>query len=127
MDAYPDAKVILTVRDPDAWWESTQATIFARFSETPTNPFKTMGLKMISRHFEPKVRDRDHMIAAYHRHVELVRGSLPPERLLVYDVAEGWAPLCRFLEVPTPTRPMPKANSREEFQKRLAVQAAEPH
>ena len=123
-DAYPDAKVILTVRDPAAWWESTQATIFSRFSETPLNPFEVMGLKMVSRNFEPRVRDRDHMINVFKQHIETVRASLPPERLLIYDVAEGWGPLCRFLGVAIPEGPLPKVNSRDEFQARLAAGSA---
>ena len=125
-DAYPEAKVILTVRDPVAWWESTQATIFSRFSETPSNPFEVMGLKMVSRNFEPRVRDRKHMIEVFNRHTETVRASLPPERLLIYDVAEGWAPLCGFLGVAAPEGPMPKVNSRDEFQARLSAGSAEP-
>ena len=50
--------------------------------------------------------------------------TVPPERLLVYRVSEGWDPLCRFLGVPVPNTPFPSENSREEFKARVAARAA---
>jgi hypothetical protein len=59
--------------------------------------------------------DREGVLAAYRRREAKVRAEIPPGRLLVFDVAEGWEPLCRFLGVPMPDEPFPKVNSGEEF------------
>lgn len=114
--AYPDAKVILTERDPDAWFESTQATIFAGgASPNPDTPIETMFAKVIYRLFDGQIHDRDKAIAVFNRHNETVRQRIPADRLLVFDVAEGWAPLCEFLGVAAPAGPLPHVNSKEEF------------
>ena len=114
-EAYPAAKVILTKRDPEAWFASTQATIFHREFGNPTNDFERMVDKVIGRLFDMRMHDRDHVIDVFERHNAQVIRQIPPERLLVYEVSEGWAPLCAFLKVPIPTGPMPKVNSTEEF------------
>jgi hypothetical protein len=61
--------------------------------------------------------DREGVLAAYRRRTEEVRAAIPAERLLVFNVAEGWAPLCRFLDVPVPDVPFPRMNSTEQFWK----------
>lgn len=113
-DAFPDAKVILTERDAEAWYRSTQATIFAH-TPPPGEPFGRMFQKVIGRMFEGGINDHDSVVAAYRRHNAEVRARIPAERLLVYEVAQGWDPLCAFLGVPVPDAPMPKVNSTEEF------------
>jgi hypothetical protein len=122
-DAYPEAKVILTKRDSEAWFKSTQATIFKRDVTNPTNDFERMISKVIGRLFDHRMHDHDHVISVFERHNAEVARRIPPERLLVYEVAEGWAPLCAFLGVPVPEGGMPKVNSTEEFQARLAPPA----
>jgi hypothetical protein len=120
-DAYPEAKVILTHRDADAWFESTQATIFAHdFSGMPNKVWAQMAARVVGDLFDNRMHDREHLISVYERHNAEVRRVIPPERLLVYEVAEGWDPLCRFLGLPTPDGPLPKVNSREEFMARVA-------
>jgi hypothetical protein len=122
-DAYPDAKVILTERDPDDWFDSTQATIFAQDfggPEKADQPFPRMVRKVVAELFDGRLHDRAHCIAVFKAHNARVREVIPPERLLVYEVAEGWAPLCGFLGVAVPDGPMPKVNSREEFAARVA-------
>ncbi len=59
--------------------------------------------------------DRETAVAAYRRNNRLVRETIAPERLLVFNVAEGWAPLCEFLEVPVPDTPFPRSHPRDEF------------
>lgn len=116
--AYPDAKVILTERDPEAWFRSTQATIFPRATPPDTDvPFDQLFRKVIGRLFDYRMRDHEHVIGVYNRHNAEVRRRIAPERLLSYDVAQGWEPLCRFLEVAIPATPMPKTNTSEEFRK----------
>lgn len=124
---YPDAKVILTERDPESWFKSTQATIFAQFSGgapppevVAADPWLNMVMKAVGDLFERRMYDHDKLIAVFNAHNARVRDVIPPERLLVYEVAQGWEPLCRFLGVPVPDGPMPKVNSTEEFQQRLA-------
>jgi hypothetical protein len=122
-EAYPQAKVVLTLRDPQAWFTSTQATIFRRDFSAGTTDFDRMASKVIGRLFDQRLQDEAHCIEVFKRHNETVEQVIPPERLLVYDVAEGWAPLCAFLGVPVPDTPMPKANSTEEFQREMAGRA----
>jgi hypothetical protein len=126
-DAYPEAKVILTERDPDLWFESTQATIFK--NDIPPEvaaPFPRMLRKVVYELFDANMHDRDHVISVYLAHNQKVRETIPAERLLVYQVAEGWAPLCDFLGVPVPDEPMPKVNSREEFAAAMASGGSPP-
>jgi len=127
-DAYPDAKVILTERDPDLWFESTQATIFARMPPGPgaTDPFPRMLGKVICELFDYRMHDREHCISVFKAHNARVREVIPAERLLVYEVAQGWGPLCSFLGVDPPAEAMPKVNSREEFAAMVAGAAGPP-
>ncbi len=116
---YPRAKVILTVRDPGSWFRSTQATIFndEHLKEVERRPMAGIMRKIIGPLFDGRLHDRDHMIAVYERHNEQVRRTVAPERLLVYEVAAGWAPLARFLGVPVPSEPFPRANTTEDFRR----------
>lgn len=121
-DAYPDAKVILTERDPDVWFESTQATIFK--DDIPPDveaPFPKMLRKVVYELFDARMHDRNHVISVYLAHNARVRETIAPERLLVYEVAQDWAPLCDFLGVAVPAQAMPKVNSREEFAARVTA------
>lgn len=121
-EAYPDAKVILTERDPEDWFRSTQATIFAQdMTKAPSNPFESMVRKVVGGMFDLRMHDHDHVIEVFRRHNAEVRRVIPADRLLVYFAADGWAPLCDFLGVPVPDAPMPKVNSTEEFRARIAA------
>lgn len=127
-DHYPDAKVILTERDPESWFGSTQATIFARgFPEDDAQmgAWARMVMKVIGDLFDRRLDDHDTLVRVFKAHNARVREVIPAERLLVYEVAQGWAPLCEFLGVPVPEGPMPQVNSTEESQGRLAQQVAQ--
>jgi Sulfotransferase domain len=113
---YPDAKVLHSERDPDRWFDSTQATIFepgsmATRSEGPMAPF----FNSVIRPFRANIHDRAYMTDYFRRHNEEVKRAIPPERLLVYEAGQGWEPLCRFLGVPVPDASYPSENSRAEF------------
>lgn len=115
-DAYPEAKVILTERDPEAWFTSTQATIFnVALAEGRPSPWREMVEKVVVGTFDGRIRDREHAIAVFNAHNAEVRRTITVERLLVYQVADGWAPLCAFLGVQPPDAPMPKVNTTETF------------
>jgi hypothetical protein len=125
-DAYPEAKVILTVRDPEEWFTSTQATIFSRHIRDDTeDDWQRMVLKVIGDLFERRMTDKAKLIEVYERHNQEVRRTIPSERLLVYEIADGWGPLCRFLDVEVPNESMPKVNSTDEFRQNLAAKLAE--
>jgi hypothetical protein len=121
-DAYPKAKVILTTRDKDKWFDSTQATIFsdamtARILGSPIEPFFR---KTVWRDFGERIHDRAFMTAYFEQHNAAVVDGVASKRLLTYDVAQGWEPLCEFLGKPVPDSPYPKVNSREDMQARMA-------
>lgn len=114
---YPDAKVILSVRDPDRWFESTQATIFSARLQAFQEGTRWGGMikATIDDHLGGRMNDRAALTAAFNRHVEAVKAGVDPDRLLVFEAGQGWAPLCEFLDVPEPSEPYPRINSSEEF------------
>lgn len=122
---YPSAKVILTVRDPVDWFESTQSTIFSRrnVERIAASPIRTFFEKTVGRDYGGRLHDREFMIEQFVRHNAEVERAIPKDRLLVYEVSQGWEPLCAFLGIPVPDSPFPRANSREEFAAR-SVSAA---
>lgn len=121
MDYYPDAKLIHTVRDPNRWFDSTQATIFAPDSPaaTPPEPLRAF-FNMVMEEYEGRQHERDFMVEHFQRHTDDVLATVPPERLLVFEAAQGWDPLCAFLGVPVPDAPYPRENSTADFQARLS-------
>lgn len=115
---YPDAKVVLSVRDPEAWFESITNSILKPGSEAMMGQTPRTGLfgRIYWRTFGGHERDRAYMVDYFNRWTAEVTAAIPAERLLVYDCREGWAPLCVFLGVPAPTADFPRINAREEFQ-----------
>lgn len=115
---YPQAKVILSTRDPEKWFASAQETILSPhlWSLMEGTAFGDMGAKTIKALFDDKIHDHDTLIRVFKEHEAAVKASIPPERLLVFRASEGWAPLCQFLGVPVPDAPYPRVNSKEEMQ-----------
>lgn len=123
-DRYPRAKVILTTRDPERWYNSMCETIFALLSSMGDEsagaiaddfPMRFAYLLIAQKTFNFDY-SKDNAIAIFERHNARVQQSIPAERLLVFDVAQGWEPLCAFLGVPVPAEPFPRSNDRLEFQ-----------
>ena len=117
--AYPGSKFILTTRNEQAWlesvknhWDPDRNKFRLAWS---TDPFTHRVHKLL---YGQKGFDAGIMLERYRRHNAEVQRVIPPERLLVYEVAQGWAPLCAFLGLPEPEGPMPKVNSTEEFKAR---------
>jgi hypothetical protein len=121
MDFYPDAKVLHTVRDPDKWFDSTQATIFNPERPVPSEEPMLSFFNHLSRFYGGDMHDRAFMTDFFRRHTEKVIAGVPKDRLLVFEVAQGWGPLCEFLGVPTPDTPYPRENSTEQFQARQST------
>jgi hypothetical protein len=130
--AYPEAKIVLTVRPEEAWWNSFSTTIGAlpgapEVAMMPPHMRAMMGaaFELIqNRTFGCLVTDHDGVLAAYRKRTADVRAAFPEKRLLVFNVAEGWEPLCRFLGKPVPDQPFPRTNAREDFWKLIR---GEPH
>jgi hypothetical protein len=80
--------------------------------------------------FDGRFEDLAYAMEVFERHNEAVRRRVPPERLLVFDVREGWPPLCAFLGVEDPDKPFPHLNEAREMRRRLlglvALSAAAP-
>ena len=118
MAVYPEAKVILTVRDPGSWHRSIMTTIYQarrQFVIRLTRVFPPLYHFMNAMEravwqgvFQNKVEDKDHAIEIFQNHIEEVKHIVPPERLLVFEARQGWEPLCSFLQVPLPVdKPYP--------------------
>lgn len=136
LDAYPHAKAILTVRDPQRWYESMDKTILRswrqrreRASVPAAEGSATVAARVVDsadfgdltqavvnrRVFGGRAEEREHAIATFERHTAEVRATVPADRLLVYEVGEGWEPLCAFLDVPVPDEPFPWENDAAAF------------
>ncbi len=127
-DHFPLAKVLLSVRPAEDWIKSVHATIYASLMKRgndPTGPNKSrreMAYELIvNQTFDGRLGDAAHAKAVYEAHIAEVQRTVPPERLLTFDVAQGWDPLCGFLEVPVPEAPFPLTNTSAEFQARIVA------
>ena len=133
LEAYPDAKVVLTLhpRGPEAWYESTIDTIY--FTEnrwqfrflalfTPfAKKMRNMSSKLIwQRSHKGTMNNKAAAIARYAEHIEEVKAAVAADKLLIFKVDQGWEPLCNFLGVEVPTTPFPNVNDRAEVKKTIA-------
>ena len=127
-DHYPNARILHTLRDPDEWFDSTQATIFApgslAVSDGPLRPFFDSFASRIFGGSRERLHDRAFMTDYFRRHTEAVKAAISPQRLLIYQAGEGWDRLCAFLDVPVPREPYPSENSRAEFIGRVQAQSS---
>jgi hypothetical protein len=135
---YPEAKVILTVRDFDSWYKSVKSTIWTAGPQNLGQKLMMMGrmltnprvrqvigcIKFVKRQFwkkqfQDRFLDEPFVREAFKKHIEEVKAYVPEDQLLVYDIRQGWAPLCEFLGVPEPTENLPHLNKRENFKTML--------
>jgi Sulfotransferase domain len=133
MENYPEAKVILTVRDPERWYDSVRQTILFTSGTFPQwalllSPrmlvFQRMLDRLWDRLFRGRFEDRAFAIDVFNRHNEQVRRDVPADRLLVYEIGQGWGPLCAFLGVPGPEgKPFPHLNDAAEFRAQIERRA----
>jgi len=133
LGAFPDAKIVFCQRDEDEWWASRRKMLMSRQS------FKLRAMRMLS----PSLRAMQDFLwlghavtegwyavepwfgygnmpeqllrRAYRRHNRNVLENAPKDRLLVFDLKEGWEPLCRFLNVPVPDCPFPHNNKNATY------------
>lgn len=122
---YPSAKFILTHRSPENWVQSFSATIYKLVSEPDAvpeqmRPWLEMATAIISKTGFPLGLDADGLAAAFQAHTAAVISAIPESQLLLFQVKDGWAPLCAFLGVPAPDGPFPRTNDRSEFWDRVS-------
>ena len=139
MKRYPEAKVILTTRPFEKWYDSVYSTIWlaqnpseeeraAMAQRVQGDPRlqKVMQVMQFAKqaimedHFQGRFLDKEFIKEVFDEHHEKVKAYVPAEKLLVFDVAEGWGPLCRFLNLPEPGEPLPHTNKREDFKEMLS-------
>lgn len=119
---YPEAKILLNVRDPEEWYDSMYETIWAIQPAFPwwfPRAVRIIHNEIIwNGNFRGMFEDKEKTIAIYKEWIEEVKRNVPAEKLLVYNVREGWEPLCDFLGVPVPEGlPFPYINERRSFQR----------
>ncbi|MES2622592.1 MAG: sulfotransferase family protein [Bacteroidota bacterium] len=136
MKKYPDAKVILTIRDADKWYKSASDTIYRVSKDNTARTFikilgffipkvrnmarvfafasNTLWKKMFAGRFE----DKEFAKLVFNKFNNDVIAYVPKEKLLIFEIKQGWEPLCKFLNVPVPAEPFPKVNDTEEFNNR---------
>lgn len=119
-ETFPDAKFVLTVRSPESWAASFGETINALLKNKadapkPMQDWLEMSEAVIEKAGFPTDHSNDQRAQAFIAHIEAVKETIPAEKLLVFEVKEGWEPLCNFLEVDIPNIPFPRSNGREEF------------
>ncbi|MEZ4796833.1 MAG: sulfotransferase [Flavobacteriaceae bacterium] len=131
---YPDAKVILTKRDVDKWYESTLKTVWKAgpqtvlakivlltkmlFNTSLRHTFKCikfMRSTYLKKQFSNNFASETHAKEVFFKHIEEVKNHVPENQLLIYDVSEGWQPLCNFLDKPIPKEDFPHLNKKENF------------
>jgi len=116
---YPRAKVILTVRDAGSWYRSTIRTVLRQDLYPASADPALAGLRQLAqaanKYFYRADTEEAPLVERFHRHNAEVRAAVPADRLLVYEVAQGWPPLCEFLGVPVPDTPFPWLNSTAEY------------
>lgn len=122
---YPDAKVVLSTRDEDAWFRSVHNTIYPNSVQGLASEDATVRRRarwvtelIWNGVLKGKIEDREAAIAIFRRHLDEVRHTIPPERLLTFEAADGWEPLCAFLDVPIPDEPYPRTNTTEQWRAR---------
>ena len=111
---YPQAKIILTTRSSQSWYESIRKTIFASVGRSKDPD--SLGVKLIAQTiFSGKLNDERNAIEIYEKNIAEVKASFDSDRLLVYRLGDGWQPLCRFLDRLVPDAPYPRTNSSSDF------------
>lgn len=133
MNKYPDAKVILTVRDADKWYDSVYKTCYPsqQAFDYRSKDFPRLGkLKRMNETTvldgafgDPeRMNDRETIIRMFNERNEWVKANVPADRLLVMELGvDGWEKLCAFLGKEVPDEPYPKSNSRQEFEEMMRL------
>ena len=132
IEAFPAARVVLTIRSAAEWYASFSDTILAKLrGPAPPRALPVRAVYdlshdvVLTRTFAGRAAERRHATEVFERHNREVIASVDPARLLVYDPAAGWEPLCHFLALPVPAAPFPHLNTRSSFRREYARTAAQ--
>ncbi len=124
---YPDAKVVLTVRDPESWYKSASETIYSISLAAPRWARKYIKMQrqidtivqgcVWQRVFHGQFEDKAKTLQTFRDYIDQVKADVPADKLLVFEVKQGWEPLCAFLDKPVPETPFPHVNDTAQFKK----------
>lgn len=134
VECYPDAKVLLSRRDPDRWYDSVMDTIYPvmmqgppEHAPEPLHAFQALVSALVfERTFGSRLADRAHAKRVFEAHNQAVIDAVPASRLLVCQPGDGWEPLCRFLDVPVPDEAFPHLNDTAWYRAHTGLPAIEP-
>lgn len=132
---YPDAKVLLSLRAVDRWYESVKNTIYPVMKQGPPerapeilHDFHEMVYALsFERTFEGRLGERAHEKRVFEEHNQAFIAAPPAPRLLVHQPGDGREPICRFLEVPVPDEDFPHLNDTAWYRARTGLPPIEPH
>lgn len=124
IEVYPDAKVVLTMRSPESWWKSFEATLL-KHMQSGDDPEGLSQLLVAQQVFDGRPEDRANAIDVYNRNVADVLATLEPDRLLVHNLGDGWDPLCAWLGLPVPTVDYPSGNTTADILARMDANRSE--
>ncbi|KAK7701073.1 hypothetical protein SLS57_011878 [Botryosphaeria dothidea] len=106
--AYPEAKIVLSIRDEDGWYKSMMDTLWHSWkgSVPDGNPMRSLSDKYHEYLWKSDFPANGRQL--FRNHNEVVRRVAPKERFLEFDVKDGWGPLCAFLGKEVPSVPFPR-------------------
>ncbi len=131
---FPEAKIILTVRDPESWYSSAKGTIFARslgvwdriyLAICAITSQRIRSLRKVEKFIQEQVwdgcfggrfLDKSYAIDNYLSHIDSIKQAIPKDNLLLFDPRDGWQPLCDFLQITNiPSDPFPYLNRQSDY------------
>ena len=122
MHVYPEAKIVLSIRDPDEWFESAKKTIFRSMDSNLLAQDKVLRTRIdmlkeiiIDGTFDGDLTNKDKCIKIYKNNIQKCRSMVPSDRLIEFEPSLGWEPLCQGLDCKIPDKPYPHVNKAEEF------------
>ena len=131
LETFPDAKIVFSYRHPEEWYRSVSETIFNVASSIPAwvrflFPHVERLALMIEKtvwqnELGGKFQDREHALNFFEQRLMQVKAAVPQEKLLVHAAADGWEPLCAFLEVAVPNIPYPRLNESAKIKRFIRV------
>ncbi|MEE2984191.1 MAG: sulfotransferase [Pseudomonadota bacterium] len=112
--AFPDAKIILSERDSEAWWRSMSNTIVPA-TLSADNDWRRMIDALFKSRFISAIEDKNACIAAYEANNVRVRATAPASHLVTWRAEQGWGPICAALDLLVPDEPFPHVNTTSDF------------
>lgn len=119
----PNAKIILTVRDPEDWFKSICKTINVWLNMDITWPERMVRVRKMASivncdgqlHQGDLLNRKEALIQKFLKHIENTKSKVKPENLLIMELGDGWEKLCKFLNKPVPQIPYPHSNKGDNF------------